>query len=62
MANKLNINTPYVQANGFGGIDQGKLTKSIEYLTVSMKLKGNVKPEQIFDASYLPPKEERTFK
>ena len=59
MANDLNIKTPYVVANGFGGLDPAKLAKSIEYLTVSMKLTGNVKPEQIFDASFLPPKEER---
>jgi NitT/TauT family transport system substrate-binding protein len=59
MANDLNIKTPYVVANGFGGIDDAKLAKSIEYLTISMKLTGKVKPEQIFDASFLPPKEER---
>ena len=59
MATELNIKTPYVVENGFGGLDMAKLTKSIEYLTVSMKLAGNVKAEQIFDASYLPPKEER---
>lgn len=59
MANELNIKTPYVVENGFGGLDMGKLTKSIEYLTVSMKLTGNVKADQIFDASFLPPKEER---
>jgi len=59
MANDLNIKTPYVVANGFGGLDPAKLAKSIEYLTVSMKLTGNVKAEQIFDASFLPPKEER---
>ncbi len=59
MANALNIKTPYVVENGFGGLDMGKLTKSIEYLTVSMKLTGNVKAEQIFDASFLPAKEER---
>lgn len=59
MANDLNIKTPYVVANGFGGLDPAKLAKSIEYLTVSMKLTGKVKPEQIFDASFLPPKEER---
>ena len=39
--------------------DDAKLAKSIEYLTISMKLTGKVKPEQIFDASYLPPQEER---
>jgi NitT/TauT family transport system substrate-binding protein len=59
MANDLNIKTPYVVANGFGGLDPAKLAKSIEYLTVSMKLTGNVKADQIFDASFLPPKEER---
>ncbi|MCO5163115.1 MAG: ABC transporter substrate-binding protein [Mesorhizobium sp.] len=59
MANELNIKTPYVVENGFGGLDMAKLTKSIEYLTVSMKLAGNVKADQIFDASYLPPKDER---
>lgn len=59
MANELNIKTPYVVENGFGGIDMAKLTKSIEYLTVSMKLAGKVKADQVFDASFLPPKEER---
>ena len=59
MANALNIKTPYVVENGFGGIDTAKLAKSIEFLTVSMKLKGNVKADGVFDASFLPPKEER---
>jgi NitT/TauT family transport system substrate-binding protein len=59
MANEMNIRTPYVIENGFGGIDEDKLAQSIEYLKVSMALKGNVGPDDIFDASYLPPKEER---
>ncbi|TYR32338.1 ABC transporter substrate-binding protein [Mesorhizobium microcysteis] len=59
MANALNIKTPYVVENGFGGIDEDKLAKSIEYLKVSMNLKGAVGPADVFDASYLPPKEER---
>jgi NitT/TauT family transport system substrate-binding protein len=59
MANALNIRTSYVVENGFGGIDDAKLGKSIEFLTISMKLKGNVKADQIFDASFLPAKEER---
>ena len=59
MANALNIRTPYVIENGFGGVDEGKLTQSIEYLKVSMGLKGAVGPDDVFDASYLPPKEER---
>ena len=59
MANALNIKTPYVVENGFGGIDEGKLTKAIDYLKVSMGLKGAVGPSDVFDASFLGPKEER---
>ncbi|MEX0405078.1 ABC transporter substrate-binding protein [Aquibium sp. LZ166] len=59
MANSMNINTPWVAENGFGGIDEEKLAKSIELLKVSMGLKGNVTAADVFDASYLPPKEER---
>ncbi|TKT80179.1 ABC transporter substrate-binding protein [Aquamicrobium sp. LC103] len=59
MANAMNINTPYVKENGFGGIDEGKLASSIEALKISMGLKGNVGPADIFDASFLPAKEER---
>ena len=59
MANALNIKTPFVEENGFGGIDEAKLTKAIEYLKVSMGLKGQVGAADVFDASFLPPKEER---
>lgn len=59
MANRLNIKTPYVVENGFGGIDEAKLAKAIDFLKLSMGLKGNVGPADIFDASYLPPREER---
>jgi len=59
MANSMNIKTPYVVENGFGGVDPARLSASIDTLKVSMGLKGNVKAEQVFDASYLPPKAER---
>nr|WP_250814091.1 ABC transporter substrate-binding protein [Neorhizobium tomejilense] len=59
MANAMNIKTPYVVANGFGGIDPARLAASIDTLKVSMGLKGNVKAEQVFDASFLPAKAER---
>lgn len=59
MANAMNIRTPYVVENGFGGIDEGKFAKLIDFLKVSMKLKGNVGAKEVFDGSYLPPKEER---
>ncbi len=59
MANSMNIKTPYVIENGMGGVDPARLAASMETLKVSIGLKGNVKAEQVFDASYLPPKEER---
>ena len=59
MANAMNIKTPYVVENGLGGVDMTRLGASIETLKVSMGLKGNVKAEQVFDASFLPAKEER---
>ena len=59
MANSMNIKTPYVVENGMGGVDPARLAASIETLKVSMGLKGNVKAEQVFDATYLPVKEER---
>ncbi len=62
MANAMNINTAYVQENGFGGIDMERLARAFEQLTVSMDLGGNVKPEDVVDLQYLPPVEERQFK
>jgi len=59
MANAQNIRTPYVVENGFGGIDEGKLSKSIDYLKISMGLTGKVGSADVFDASFLPPKEGR---
>ncbi|SFV30305.1 NitT/TauT family transport system substrate-binding protein [Devosia crocina] len=59
MANEMNIRTPYVVENGFGGIDEARLSASIETLKISMGLQGNVTAADVFDAQYLPPAEER---
>lgn len=59
MANAMNIKTPYVVENGFGGVDMARLAASIETLKISMGLKGAVKADQVFDASFLPEKAER---
>ncbi len=59
MANEMNIKTPYVVENGFGDVDPERLAASIETLKISMGLKGNVTADDIFDAQYLPPVEER---
>ena len=59
MANDMNIKTPYVVENGFGGIDEDRLAASLETLKLSMGLKGNVAAADIFDSQYLPPAQER---
>jgi NitT/TauT family transport system substrate-binding protein len=60
MALKDNILTPEVKANGFGGVDSGRLDKSIEQIALTYDFK-NAKPKaaDIFDASFLPPPAER---
>ncbi|WP_422018923.1 ABC transporter substrate-binding protein [Roseibium sp.] len=63
MAVEGSIATPAVKENGFGGVDMDKLTKSMEYLQGSMGVSATPPaPERVFDASYLPPKEERMLK
>lgn len=59
MANEMNIKTPYVVENGFGGIDEARLAASIDTLKISMGLEGKVTAEEVFDSQYLPPVEER---
>ena len=50
-----NIVTPEVKANGFGGIDSARFERAIDQIALTYKFKaGKPKPEDIFDASYLP--------
>lgn len=59
MAIAQSIKTPAVVANGFGGIDPAKLTQSMEFLKTSMGVSTPPAADAVFDASFLPPKEER---
>lgn len=55
-----NILTPEVRANGYGGVDSGRFARAIDQIGLTYKFKGEKpKPEDIFDASYLPPAAER---
>jgi NitT/TauT family transport system substrate-binding protein len=55
-----NIVTPEVKANGYGGIDDQRFTGAIDQIALTYKFKSaKPKPEDIFDASYLPPAAER---
>ena len=51
-----NILTPEVKANGYGGIDDQRFAGAIDQIALTYKFKSaKPKPEDIFDASYLPP-------
>ena len=55
-----NILTPEVKADGYGGIDEARFAAAIDQLALAYKFKsGKPKPDAIFDASYLPPADER---
>jgi NitT/TauT family transport system substrate-binding protein len=62
MALHDNIVTPEVRANGYGAIDAARFARAIEQIGLTHKWKnGPPKPDDIFDASYLPPAAERKF-
>ena len=56
MAIRDNIVTPEVKANGYGAIDSARLARAIDQIGLTYRFKGEKpKPDDIFDASYLPP-------
>jgi NitT/TauT family transport system substrate-binding protein len=60
MAIRDNIITPEVKANGYGGIDRARFAHAIDEIALTYKFKNTrLKPEDIFDASYLPPATDR---
>jgi NitT/TauT family transport system substrate-binding protein len=62
MAIRDNIVTPEVKANGYGGIDSARFARAIDQIGLTYKFKaGKPKPDDIFDASYLPPAADRKF-
>jgi NitT/TauT family transport system substrate-binding protein len=55
MALKDNVLTPEVKANGFGGVDEDRLAKSIDQISLTYEFKnGKPKATEVFDASFLP--------
>ncbi len=62
MAIRDNIITPEVKANGYGAIDSARFAKAIDQIGLTYKWKNaKPKPEDIFDASYLPSAADRKF-
>jgi NitT/TauT family transport system substrate-binding protein len=57
-----NIVTPEVKANGYGAVEMGRFTKAIDQIGLTYKWKNaKPKPEDVFDASFLPSTAERKF-
>jgi len=48
-----------VKANGLGAIETARLEQSIEQLALVHAFKARPKPEEIFDAAFLPPPDQR---
>ena len=62
MAIRDNMVTPEVKTNGYGGVDNARFTDAIEQIGLTYKWKAaKPKPEDIFDASFLPSAADRKF-
>jgi NitT/TauT family transport system substrate-binding protein len=59
MALKDNMVTPYVKANGVGGVDMARLSKSIEQIGLTYDYTKKPTAEDIFTSEFLPPAAER---
>jgi len=62
MSLRDNFVTPWVKANGVGGIDEQRMAKAIEQIAITYDFKNaKPKPADIFTSTYLPPEAERKF-
>jgi NitT/TauT family transport system substrate-binding protein len=59
MAIRENVLTPEVRANGLGAIETARLEQSMEQMALVYVFKAKPKPEEIFDAEFLPPPDQR---
>ncbi|MPZ58299.1 MAG: ABC transporter substrate-binding protein [Rhizobiales bacterium] len=59
MAIRENILTPEVRAKGYGGVNPQRLQAAIDQQALVFKFKAKPTPAQVFDASMLPPADQR---
>jgi NitT/TauT family transport system substrate-binding protein len=59
MALRDNMVTPWVKANGVGGVDMDRLAKSIDQIGDTFEFKNRPKAEDIFTSQFLPPADQR---
>jgi NitT/TauT family transport system substrate-binding protein len=53
------VATPTAKADGIGGVQPARFADTVSQVTAAFEVKNPVKPEAVFDASYLPPKADR---
>jgi NitT/TauT family transport system substrate-binding protein len=56
---KQNFVTPWVKANGYGGIDKARFAKSIDQIGLTFTFKNKPKVEDVFTEAFLPPPADR---
>jgi NitT/TauT family transport system substrate-binding protein len=54
-----NFLTPWVKANGYGGIDKARFAKAIDQIGLTFNFKTKPKVEDVFTEAFLPPPAER---
>jgi NitT/TauT family transport system substrate-binding protein len=54
-----NMVTPWVKANGYGGIDKDRFAKAIDQIGLTFTFKSKPKVEDIFTEAFLPPAADR---
>jgi NitT/TauT family transport system substrate-binding protein len=59
MAIRENVVTPEVRANGFGAIDLLRMEEAIAQIALGYNFKARPKADAVFDASFLPPAQDR---
>jgi NitT/TauT family transport system substrate-binding protein len=61
MTLEQNVMTPYVKANGFGGIDKARWERAIEQIGLTFTFKDKAKAGDAFLDTFLPASAERVF-
>jgi NitT/TauT family transport system substrate-binding protein len=56
---KQNFVTPWVIANGYGGIDKARFARSIDQIGLTFTFKSKPKVEDVFTEAFLPPPADR---
>ncbi len=59
MVLEQNMLTPWVKANGWGGVDPARFDRSLDQIGLTFTYKAKPKSEDIFTDAYLPPAADR---